>query len=219
MVDVICIPKTSCIATYECLLKFYPNHFRRTCAESLPGWHSMRACQSEIPVTTIREPYQRFLSAYNYYLHGSEYFQESGHDMNVFQFLEKADQINKRFIGYAKSSKETILMSKSISLDEWRLWVSSISQSYYVTPSDYSKSIVMIYNKDMGIVANKLLSYFDLVPVCELSSVNVTSYSKHYLTNKEKEKVREVYEDDFDLFESATKRPDLFRAVISSDVD
>jgi hypothetical protein len=202
MYDIISIPKTGGTIFKQYLYdsEYYSQYFYYADLinkEKKPrSWpHSVRSCDVENPVLIIREPLDRFISCYNYYNNGSEVWGGDKKQVSVEEFLSDSCPQKPHF------------------------WFAHFrTQSWYMSEKDYKKTIVLVYNKDIGRLINKLL-YELKIPANKtaepVEKFNVTKKTKvGGFSNTQLRLVHEKYKEDFVLYEKLLNRPDMFKKVI-----
>lgn len=212
MISFIHIPKTGGSTIWKFLNKNYTNEFM---FENRTPYHSLRAVN--IPkditiVTSVRDPYERFLSTYSYYLYGS--------DMWSHRHAYRRTENIKEFI---IDILPVILKTNQIDGDVvWRNHF--LKQAYFLDPSRHEDTILILYNNELydnlktiskylhenmdfpladkdldKKTHNKTLRYKELTP-------EDSDYVKSF--------VKRFYKEDYNLFSLIKNQPERFKKII-----
>lgn len=199
MYQLIHIPKTAGTTFNKYLIRYYNEYFLSIESMYSLAPHSVRCKDVENPVVIIREPYDRFLSVFNYFNNGSELWFNNKTNVSVLDFLNQQFEPKYNYFWYAHTN----------------------NQSWYINEKDYKKTIVVVYNKNMQINLINLLSSLGIdikKNIPELQVSNITSYTKVTLSNKEKNMVYKKYIKDFILYNKIINHKNLFKLVVHGSI-
>ena len=160
--------------------------------------HKWKCSDHPNPIIFLRDPVSRFLSMYNYWKHGSEKYMRTGVDSYLDHYTVD-DYIN-------------FIETRSTALILGFTWEEHYApQTNWIQPSDYSKTIVVIYKEDLWPSIKALLEYIDMpVPHTPMGRVNVTNKTVTTLEPRHVDWIRKYYEHDYELLNKTA----LFRKVI-----
>ena len=188
------IPKTGSTAFYSCLSANYPEVFVETMYENQPP-HELKANSCPSPIVIVREPVERIVSIYRYWLSGSEMFNDVKREMSFSEFL---DSINIFNIWTSYTWVEHIL-----------------PQIRWIPPEAHHKTIVIKYKNDLTGSMNLLLGYLNLPPIATVPKINISNNKEEIeIFEKDLIKIRERYSQDFLLWEEIKQCSNRFNAVI-----
>lgn len=199
MYQLIHIPKTAGTTFNKYLIRYYNEYFLSIERMYSLAPHSVRCKDVENPVVIIREPYDRFLSVFNYFNNGSELWFNNKTNVSVLDFLNQQFEPKYNYFWHAHTN----------------------NQSWYINEKDYKKTIVIVYNKNMQINLINLLSSLGIdikKNIPELQVSNITSYTKVTLSNKEKNMVYKKYIKDFILYNKIINHKNLFKLVVHGSI-
>lgn len=193
------IPKTGGCAFHNFLWDKYPDYFE------LMG-HEFAVKSSKNPIVIVRNPLDRVSSIYQFWANGSDMF-EKRLELTFQEFLEGANEI-----------------INSIPLDEkdlvanHALMLHILPQSRWIEKEDYSKCIVVRYQKDLGKSLENLVDYLDLPPFTEkLKEANVTKDKVEMrFSIQDFKKILNIYAQDFILWQEVAQNPWKFKKVIGA---
>ena len=182
------IPKTSG-SSFSTFIRNYPEHFT---VEN----HHVVATEKNNPVIIIREPYDRFCSMYYYW-----------RDDNV----DKHNTTIKEFINYIKKNDKILITGRT---EEYHFF----PQSYYLQPNVYKHAIVIRYDKNNEIMnerVNEMIDYLEIPQKnIKLTEVNISQNKNEiFLDENDKLDIKEIYHDDFILWNVVNKSPFVFLKV------
>ncbi len=168
--------------------------------------HKKICADVDNPIIIIREPYDRFISSYKYWKNGAyqsskprtiEWKKYNNH-VTIDDYIEMVKNKDKRLIFEAT----------------WEAHYAP--QTYWIKPEDYKKTIVILYSKHN--MENKV---FDLLKKIHIKNkyipfekINVSCGDNIVLTSQQIKKIRELYEDDFILWDNLQNNKSLFKHVI-----
>ena len=190
MNQLIHVPKTGGFAMCTFLAHHFPGHFE------LMG-HEFRTKDSENPIVTIRNPIERVESAYQYLTKGSEIF-DLNERMTFWEFLAVAEEL----MGSIRPDEHDLL-------SKYPTTIHSLPQAYWINREDYSKTIVIIYQKDLNESVFELLRILDLPePTERLPTLNATRNKKPMrFSGHELKKIMDLYVSDFALWHEIVHNP------------
>ena len=164
-----------------------------------PAGHHVPVCgQHPKPIISVREPFDRFKSMYKYWRFGGNKYGVSGRkDGSVDDFIKAI----------------TTCRHKLKTLHTWEVHFKP--QAHWITPDDYSKTIVVRYKDDMSEQLQKLLEYLKIsCDTLSSSRINTSLGDDFELTKEQKIFVENFYQKDFELWNDVSNRPSLFKCVI-----
>ena len=149
------------------------------------------------PIITLRDPSHRFKSMYKYWRFGGQKYSGGKPTGSVDDFI------------YAITTDRSQLHTSCT----WGAHAEP--QTHWISPQDFSNTIIVRYTEDMSIQLTKLLEYLK-IPVGIISScrINKSNGSDFNLTNDQQIFVDTFYQKDFELWHKVNNNPDLFRHVI-----
>jgi hypothetical protein len=177
------------------LMKDYSDYF-------LYQSHDLKSSHTESPICIIRDPYDRFLSAYQYWRNGPE----NGPHVNKFRVQKNLD-LNE-FINRIQEDKK--ILNTAIT---WH--VHFLPQCNWLSEKDYHKAIIINYQSDLSESIQKLFDYLKIPHNgINLPKINVTKSKDTQLTEYAKCYIEATYREDFELINKIKNEPELFRKVI-----
>jgi hypothetical protein len=180
-------------AVFDYLQNFYPNSFQYFC-------HSKTCENSQYPIIILRDPFDRFLSMYFYWKNGSE---------KNFEIKRKNFSLDQ-FIQFLRHNPQ-LLHNHYFWKDHYT------SLSHWIPPSSYSKTVVILYDKNnMQQKIQNLLTYLELPLIHKsLEKKNVSKKDQHITLNEsQKNFVQSYFKSDFELFRKIIHQPQLFKKII-----
>lgn len=203
MYSFIHIPKTGGTAIIEYLQKNYSDIFICSRLPDNP-YHSLMAKDVDNPICIIRDPYDRFLSAYSYWRYGpmngpwvAKYNNHKNSNIELDDFIDQI-QIHKE------------LLNTSIT---WQLHFKP--QSYWIRSEDYNKSIIIKYKKDLTKSVCLLLDFLNIsYKKFYLAQTNNSKVKTNIISDKAIKYINDNYVEDFQLIDKLNTRQDIFRFVI-----
>lgn len=193
------ITKTGGTAVKNFLNEHYKDHFETF---SQLKHHELRAKNVKNPITIIRDPIDRYISIYNYWKKGSEAHKRQKDWVSnidtVHQFTEKLisdwDSITSAF-GYT--------------------WFEHfIPQSEWISPDDYSKTIIIKYKPDLNKSIQFLLDILNINKGKILKKSNITNKKIENLNEEDLNFINEFYKEDIKLYKLIHTNPEKFKKVI-----
>lgn len=180
------------------------------------------------PILTLRDPFDRFLSSYNYYLYGSDMNQE--HITKERMIWKRTENI-KEFIEIIFPQIQSLsteaycreyFYKETIKHDY--IWKAHMQpQTEWIKEQDYKRTIFVNYHRDMISVCNnvsrKLQEIFGLPEVGEMKQFRINQTIKNKQLDKEslnycKSFVEEFYVSDYELLEKLKNDKSLFHTII-----
>lgn len=168
------------------------------------------------PIVIIRNPIDRFISLYHYWKNGSH-----GRNSRTNEFTDKYGNFNiKDFIKMYKDNTESIKNNYMHELVNGYMWrIHYFPQTYWINPSFFSNSIVIVYADDLSDKITSLLQFLNIENKgIELCKSNITRKKDNELNiildEEDSIWIREHFKEDFDLWDKANNNPDLFKCVI-----
>jgi Sulfotransferase family len=193
------VPKTGGTALYNFLHDNFPEVFFEYMYEGQRP-HELKAMSVRNPIVIVRDPLERIVSVYRYWLSGSEIYKEKdGDTKRELSFSEFLDDINIFNVWSSYVGAEHIL-----------------PQSCWMDPASYSKSIVIKYRKDLSSSMGALLEYLGMdIPDGHMTRINITSNSEEVkITDEDRQKIMERYWCDFLLWHDMNNSKEKFKKVI-----
>ena len=186
------IPKTGGISFGQHLEKQYRPNFYYTKSHSA-------TCSIDNSITVIRDPVERFLSAFNFWKHGSSYCALSS---------SKTENL-KEYIEYVKNEDPRLQCKHSKMMHTW-------PQVHWVPRDTWSKTVVIRYRKNLSEVLEPLLEYIEIPwDGSQCQNLNVTSKRDDVtLDSDDLEWLRDHYREDFELWDAVNTRPEIFKKVL-----
>lgn len=192
-------------------------YFENNYSNYITGTTHKWVCEKDNnPIVIIRNPIDRFISLYHYWKNGSY-----GRNSRTTEFIEKYGNCTiKDFIKIYKENTDAIknnCMHELVNSYMWRIHY--FPQIYWINPSFFLNSIVIIYTDDLSDKIKLLLEYLNIENKgIELTKSNITRKSPEesniILDEEDSNWIREHFKEDFDLWNKANKFPELFRHVI-----
>lgn len=166
--------------------------------------HHTELCETNNnPIIIIRDPLERFKSLYYYWKYG-----------NMSQKKKKPKDTNiTSFIDIFKMSEE-----QRVNIYDNHFWdVHLKKQTFWINNVDYKNITVIKYNDNIINSFNKLLDNRFISGNMSRLYVNITNYGDddYNLSSDHLQFLKEYYHDDFVLYETVEKQPELFKKVIT----
>ena len=188
-------------AFITCFTKYYPNLI-------LSKGHTMKCSECHFPIIILRDPLDRFLSMYKYWKYGAK----DGEHQRTNDFINVMKNVSlKDYIQFVKSNNP-ILLTKFTSKEHYS------PLTNWITPSDYSKTIIIIYDKK-----NMEQKVFDLIQYLNVYNFNISFPEKNVSKGNESlnelseeliQEIKEMYKSDYELFDKIKNEPHLFKKII-----
>ncbi len=186
------------------------NYFRDHYSEHIKGGHEHATkCQKKNSIIIVREPYDRFISMYNYWKNGST----KGPFQRSDKFIEQFKDV---------SIKDFINILKDPELSQKNLFQGFTWKQHFQPTAEWfgninKKDIIVIkYNKDLNSSINKLINNLNIpnknikVPFENVSKKT----DKIVLDESDKLEVKDIFKKDFILWEEINNKPEIFRLVL-----
>ena len=181
--------------------------------------HSILASEVENPIVVVRDPYDRIVSMYLYWKYGSkmhprdEYFINKERHTTFQDFLHRVEDEPSSLI-YGATWEDHFKPT-----------------SHWIKPSDYKKSIVIVYSRNLTYCLQPLLNFIGVfnddddggdensriikpIPIINPSSKRKNHQKDIQWTDSLMEIVNRIYRSDFDLIDRMLNQPNQFRLVI-----
>lgn len=169
-----------------------------------PREHRTTTRKTTNPIVVLRDPFDRLLSCYMYWKHGSE--------------LHPSQAYQKWSLEYYLVN---ILHNKHADLKTEKIWEAHYKPMVdWIFPEDYAKTTVVMYNDDLNVVLKPLLNTLN-IPFQNKSLTKINKSNKHCnitWTSTTKALVRKIYAEDFELLQTVQTHPEQFAAVIGTPV-
>lgn len=178
----------------------YHNYLDYFIFDSIP--HQTTAISYSNPVIIVRNPFDRFLSMFNYWQNGSELYDPLFGKTNIsipvfFKYFYKG-----------------LLSKESIKTYVWKHHF--LPQTYWLSEDCYQKSTIIVYNQNFENTISKFTKIIGLPkPIYPLKYINKSKKHIDYLTSKDKKIIYQHYQKDFELYYNICSHPDRFKLVIS----
>lgn len=202
------VPKTGNTS----LINFFYENYSQFCSPCInPIPHS--CISSDIDkrckiIVSIRDPLDRFLSSYNYYLYGSEKY----HAKKPIFYREK--NINLFITNILPIIHKTSFHDV---LGKDYLWnVHFLPQSFWLKKEDYSRTIILKYRKNWSSIIGILTEYLN-IPHTEnpVPHTNITKKKRQInIRKKIKYYIDDFYAQDYVLLQAINTNPSIFMKVI-----
>ncbi|AUF82643.1 putative sulfotransferase [Tetraselmis virus 1] len=188
-------------------------YFKQFHHKTIGGMGHVHTCSSsKNPIVIVRNPMERFYSIYNYWRNGAV----NGKFMRKDTWNPPCNSINE-FVFLLKQNDQHFV--KKFLHKDFTTRLHFVPQSHWLKSGDYSKTIVLLYDRaGLDLKIQHLLKYLN-IPVLglPLPKVNVTktSDSVSLLLGEEEEKwVKKYYKADFDLWHLVNNHPSRFKKVL-----
>lgn len=206
------ITKTGCTSLIDYFLKHYRQYLCR-CPDDYP--HEITS--SDIPkeclvVVCVRDPLDRFISAYNYYMYGSEMYNEQNYfyresDINLF--------IKNILPSILQTEIKTILESKKIDY----IWNKHFyPQSFWLNKEDFNRTIIIKYTNCLSLKIKPLCNILNIPYIDSIDGVlqhkNITSKKSKNINKLTYDFIKTQYSIDYDLFQTIDNYPNKFYRII-----
>lgn len=192
--------KTGGTAVAKVLTKYYPNHFYHNFRA---GGHTDKCENTNNPIIIIRDPYDRFLSMYNYWKFGAK---DTGY-VRSQKFTSTYEHITvDDYIEYVKQDDKVLQTGFT-----WRDHY--MPQTFWINNTLYENLIVILYDADLNHKIQALLSTLEIDSTQIVKLENVTERKVNKLTQYQKEFVSEYYKSDFELLNIIRNEPSRFKYV------
>ena len=184
----------------------YPYHFEYK-------GHHVKVSQVQNPIIFIRDPYDRFISMYKYWKYGSSDYKDHQHKRD---HLEKVSKYSiKDFIQFVKN-RDPILVTPFTSFTH------ILPQSWWIQDSDYSKTLVIYYDREkmeekvfalLNFLEKKDILLNKKIPFTKINVSDGNSTEKIVLDMEDQEEIFKIYKDDFELIRKVKEEYHLFQSV------
>ena len=184
-------------------------YFKKYYQEYINGIGHNNICKDyDNPIIIIRNPFDRFISSYKYWKNGGTRFRQTPSEQ---KFIKNIDTSINNYIKMIFEKSPNLNYSHYLWEDHYK------KQSYWLKPRDYSKTIVILYDKtNMKKKINTLLKKLNIPNKNKtLEKINKTLGDKKIkLTEKQKAKDKKINKDDFDLWYKLLHQKNLFKKII-----
>jgi hypothetical protein len=185
------------------------NYFKQYYHEYITGSGHVNVCTNlNKPIIVIREPVNRFISMYKYWLNGAI----DTRYKRPTEFIEKYKNYDiKHFISLIKNNKKEDLYNKFT----WDQHFHPITN--WILDTEYSNIIIVKYDKTLNEKINKLITMLDIPNKhIDLPIVNISKNIDEpiHLDDSDMEFIREHFKLDYELLEQINNQPELFKIVI-----
>jgi hypothetical protein len=185
---------------------FKKHHFRNVSGAG----HIHTCANSQNPIIVIRDPMDRFVSIYKYWRNGAEdgKYKRDPDWVSINTISDFIAKLSRNDTGFAKK-----YLHRDFTTD-----LHFSEQRHWLKPQDYSKTIVVAYDKDgLDRKLRDLLCHLKLPPTgLPLPRVNVTKSLLGVccaMTDRDRAWVREKFKNDFELWHLVTRHPQRFKKV------
>lgn len=172
--------------------------------------HKIVCLDNNNPIIVIREPIDRFISMYKYWLKGSEMFIPKN---KCFIKRNKMNASIKTFITFLKNKEQF----KKELYHSYFLWDIHYAPTSYWIQTNLSNIIAIQYSPDLGkIIPDKLCELLDIPKVDKpLPKINVSTITyKIKLDEEDISFIKSFYEKDFELWDILVNSPERFKSVL-----
>jgi len=198
------IPKNGGTSVCEFLHKNYPKTFVCNTINGKAPYHSLTTAHADVPIVIIRNPVDRFLSAYYYWRNGPI----NGPHKKVYKDHPYTDLTIDQFIDLLQKNKS--IVNSSITWD-----VHFNPQYYWIKEEDYAKTIVIRYVKDLSDSIYSLVDYLKLPKYqYPMQKINTCCYNPIELSKYSLDYINSVYYKDFALWQSVLSKDNIFKLII-----
>ena len=177
---------------------YYKNNF-------INNGHTNVCTKENNPIIVIREPYDRFISIFNYWKNGAK----SG-------LFVRSEEFKKKYGNYTiKDFIKLLQENKKEDLHVNFTWHQHYSKQVSWMKEDvYKNTIVIRYRPNLDEKFQKLIKYLDL-PIIDkhLEKINITKKEIVIMDEEDRANVWKLYEEDFELWNKLHNNKDLFKKV------
>lgn len=199
------IPKTGGLSIKSTILKYNlpvnDDVSIKNCKHYL-SHHTTLCSIDNNPIIVVREPLDRFKSLYFYWKQVSLQFAINNHDTD--NHYEISDFIS-------------ILKNHELLISNRRIWNSHLqTQTFYINNCPFENIIVIKYEKDKIVEKFKTLFNDTCYGNIPNKIIHTTEYNDHdfKLTNEQYKFIYEYFKEDFKLYETLQKSPEVFKKVL-----
>lgn len=180
--------------------------------------HWCKCSDHHSPIIFLRDPVSRFVSMYNYWKNGSEKFKRTGKEVMLGKYKHMTTEVRKRFDRYTLDEYIDLVKTNSKKLTVTFTWDAHYApQTTWISPGDYSKTIVVLYEEDLWPKVKELLEYIQVpLPEIRMGKINVSkkSVTVDDLEPRHIDWIKQHYACDYELIESCIHHKTAFRKVI-----
>lgn len=172
--------------------------------------HNSRTWDYPNPIMVVRNPYDRFISMFNYWNKGSV---DRAQHKRPDGWVSEYDTIDTFISIFSKSEEE----QEEILRSNYTWPEHFAEQSNWIRPEDYSRTIIIKYESDLEENFNKLISYLKITPrhsIIKFNNVSKKLIKDPSFTQEQKDFIQTRYSNDFKLWDKMHSSPEEFRHVV-----
>jgi hypothetical protein len=183
-------------------------YFEKNYSEYIEGKGHAGVCgKNNNPIVIIREPFDRFISMYNYWKNGAK----SGLFVRNNDFKEKYSSYTiKDFIRMINEKNTNDLYTVFTQKEHFS------GQYLWINKDIYKYCIVILYQKNLNSKIEELLNYLKIPnKKITLLDMNVSKKDDNIILDEEdKKNIKNIYKEDFELWNNLINNKELFKKVI-----
>lgn len=198
------IPKTGGTALVHFFIDNYRGMFFYEYIEQV---HTKKCSAYNNPITIIRDPYERFKSAFFYWKYGSDVW-------NISSLLENVC-VNTFIDHYLEHEMNETRRHRVPFISKYIF----MPQSYWLPKTEYKNTIVIKYQKDLSPLTEELVEKLKLPAIKRpIKRLNNTSKidDEYNLNDRSKKFIDDLYKEDFILYNLLDGNRNLFKLVIGN---
>lgn len=176
-------------------------------------YHLQTAHKFEHPIITLREPMDRLRSIYMYWKYGatsgpfqrSTSWRKAHESTTIHDFLKLLSDIPKHnaqlYVGFTNKHH-------------------FYEQSYWISPAEYNRTIVLLYCKDMNSKTQQMLYFLNITDSngskekVSITNPSKVSHENMTLSKTDQNLIRnQLFQKDFLLYETIIFHPEKFRRI------